>query len=79
MKYVYLIAFLIATLIACFALYAGIDHNSMGAFCKDENLDLCKFDYSYAVSIWLSWFIPFFLGQLAIIFIIKMIKKFLNI
>lgn len=78
MKYIYLTAFIIATLIACFALYAGIDHNPMGVFCKNENLDLCEFDYSYALFIWFSWFIPFFLGQVAIIFIIQKIKKFLT-
>jgi len=75
MRYILLLSALISIGIASFALYAGIQHNPMGAFCKDDNLDVCDFDYIYSMIIWLSWFIPFFIGQGVIIFLISLIHK----
>ncbi len=78
MKYILVISTLISIGIASFALYAGIQHNPMGAFCKDDNLDVCDFDYFYAVVIWLSWFIPFFVGQSIIILPARFFHKALT-
>ncbi|PCI14510.1 MAG: hypothetical protein COB71_02085 [Thiotrichales bacterium] len=75
MRYIIFLSTLTSIGIASFVLYAGIQHNPMGAFCKDENLDVCDFDYIYSVVIWLSWFIPFFVGQGIVIFLISLITK----
>ncbi len=73
MKKLIAIVFIVSISIASFALYAGITHNAMGEFCKNLDLDTCKFDFSYAAFIWASWFIPIFFFQLIVILIVKYI------
>lgn len=79
MKWAMIVAFAIATVIASFALYAGIQHNSMGEFCAGGNLDVCEFDFAYAVILWLSWFIPAMLGLSLVtglaIFIVRLFRR----
>jgi hypothetical protein len=78
MRYFIFVVFLIACSIASFALYAGIQHNPMGEFCKNEDLSTCDFDYIYALIIWLSWFIPFFVLPAAVMIAIKYAIKVLT-
>ncbi len=67
---------IISILIASFALYAGITHNPMDVFCIHR--DICNFDYSYAVFIWFSWFIPAFFVPFIVIVIFKYLNLFLT-
>jgi len=76
MKAIILLIFIASAFVASVALYAGIDHNPMDVFCI--NSSACSFDYGYAVFIWLSWFIPFFVVPLIIILIYRAFKKFLT-
>jgi len=81
MKVIIFLLFIIAVLMACFALYAGVTHNSMGEFCVSDNIqdiNLCEFDYAYAAFIWFSWFIPVFFIPLIIVFIFRFLKSFLT-
>ena len=71
-------AFIISICIASFALYAGITHNAMGEFCRELDLDACKFDFAYAAFIWFGWFIPAFLVQGLIIVAVRYIYLFLT-
>lgn len=79
MKWALIVAGVIATIIASCALYAGIQHNPMGEFCSGDNLDVCKFDYTYAVILWLSWFVPVMLGLSLVtgltVFIVRLFRR----
>jgi hypothetical protein len=66
MKTVILGSFAASFLAAFIPLYVGIQHNSMGEFCKNDNLDLCSFDYFYAFGIWTSWFAAIFISLIGI-------------
>jgi len=50
--------------VACIALSTGTVPNSIGAFSKDKNADICDFDYTYAIFIWLASFIHCFQNRL---------------
>lgn len=78
MKYAHAIVIAVSVGIASLVLYAGVQHNPMGAFCLNENLDVCEFDYKYATIIWFSWFLPLFLIQEAIVLVAVFVKKMLT-
>jgi len=79
MKVALVVITFISCVVAFFSLYVGVTHNSMGEFCRNLDLDECKFDYYYAAFIWLTWFIPFFVVQLVtfcfVRFVISVITK----
>ena len=62
-----LVPIAISILIGVVALYAGLQHNAMGEFCRNDNLDVCDIDYLYALGIFLSWFIVSLLVQIFVI------------
>ena len=71
MKRALLVSFSISVLLGIFALYAGMQHNTMGEFCRDDNLDVCKIDYLYASFIFLSWVVVSFLAQIIAIYLVR--------
>jgi hypothetical protein len=78
MKIYLTIALLVSICIASFALYAGITHNAMGEFCKDLDLEVCRFDFAYASFIWFGWFIPTYIVQVFLIVASKYLYLFLT-
>ncbi|WP_442499161.1 hypothetical protein [Methylobacter sp. sgz302048] len=64
--------FAVSFLVAFVPLYVGIQHNSMGEFCKNDDLDLCSFDYFYAFGIWTSWFAIIFGSLIGISVVVRL-------
>lgn len=77
MKWPLILSVIIAAFVASFALYAGIQHNPMGAFCAGDDLDECRFDYAYAAVIWLSWFVPVALASSLVAFFARFVAQLL--
>lgn len=77
MKWPLILSLTIAVLVASFALYAGIQHNPMGAFCAGDDLDDCRFDYAYAAVLWFSWFIPVALASGLMVFFVRFFARLL--
>ncbi len=61
----------LSLLTAFVLLYVGISHNAMGEFCKNADLNICDFDYSYAFTIWFSWVISTFIMLRVVLAIAK--------
>jgi hypothetical protein len=64
--------FAVSFLVAFVPLYVGIQHNSMGEFCKNDDLDLCSFDYFYAFGIWTSCFAIIFGSLIGISVVVRL-------
>lgn len=77
MKWSLILSLFIAALVASIALYAGIQHNPMGALCAGDDLDECRFGYAYAAVIWLSWFIPVALASGLLAFFARFFARLL--
>ncbi len=58
-----------------FALYAGMQYNAMGEFCRDDSLDVCKIDYLYASATFLSWVVVSFLTQIIAIYLVRVLIR----
>lgn len=78
MKRLLVLAFIVSSIIATVILFNAINHNTMEVFCKDIDTNECSFDYSYAAFIWLIWFIPAFVIQMPIYWLVFFIAKRLN-
>ena len=61
-----------AFLVALVPLSVGIQHNAMGEFCRNGNLDTCSFDYVYAIGIWGLWFVAVFGALVAVLIVARL-------
>jgi len=75
MKKTLIIPLLVSLIIASLALYVGLQHNSMGEFCKEVEVN-CNIDYLYSAGIWSAWYITSFVVQISIIYILKLLLHF---
>jgi hypothetical protein len=73
MKKSILLFIMVGAIIASFAVFVGVKHNSMGEFCVDNDLDNCIIDWLFVIQLWLFWFIPVFLIPTSIIFFGKLL------
>jgi hypothetical protein len=69
-----LICTTIAAMVAVVPVYVGITHNPMGEFCSGGNLDECSLDWSYALQLWLSWFVALSAAQIIAFSLVKIMK-----
>ena len=60
MKKQIIAVFILSAIVALFPLDAGLSHNPMGEFCRDNNMDECLIDYSKVFALWASWFAAVF-------------------
>ncbi len=79
MRQLLILAVTVSIIIASMVLFIAIEHNTMEVFCKDIDTSECRFDYFYAIFIWLTWFTPTFVAQSAIYWLVLyVIKRFSN-
>ncbi|WP_353496322.1 hypothetical protein [Vibrio sp. CB1-14] len=75
MKKLLIFSVIVSIIIASMVLSIAIEHNTMEVFCKEIDTSECSFDYFYAIFIWLTWFIPTFVAQSAVYWLVLSVVK----